>query len=207
VSRSASAHDHTAGEHMKIVITGNMGCGKSTAVKTMLSLLPSYLLFDYDAAVHALYEDETVQLHLDIEYGTHIRHEISNIVFSDPTKLELLKSIFSTHLKIRMEQISEHEDVIYDIPLYFEMEGTFPFHPDYTIAVTADSVLQSKRIMMRTPGITSDKIQAILSHQLPQAEKMRRADIILTNDYETIDEFIQYVETFVSDYPEVFSNE
>jgi pantetheine-phosphate adenylyltransferase len=83
---------------MRIVVTGNIGSGKSTAVKMLMPLLPGYTLFDFDQAVADLYNDPTTQMTLDVIFGTHIKSEISDIGHGDPAKMAQLENVVNTIL-------------------------------------------------------------------------------------------------------------
>jgi dephospho-CoA kinase len=71
--------------------------------------------------------------------------------------------------------------VILDIPLLYESGRDADV--DAVIVVTAPPAVQRRRVMAR-PGMTEDKFRAILSSQLPDTQKRRRADyIILTGGH------------------------
>ena len=55
---------------MRIVITGGMGCGKSTIVKYLRSRLSDHDVFDVDECVRDLYNDDIVQMMLDAEFDS-----------------------------------------------------------------------------------------------------------------------------------------
>ncbi|HHY50331.1 MAG TPA: dephospho-CoA kinase, partial [Alphaproteobacteria bacterium] len=63
-----------------------------------------------------------------------------------------------------------------DIPLLFE--GGFDYGLDAVIVTAADPAIQRERALAR-PGMTVDKLEAILARQLPQAEKKRRATHVI----------------------------
>lgn len=191
---------------MKIVVTGNMGCGKSTAVEVMMALNPSYALFDYDAAVRSMYDDPTVQLHLDMEFATHTKDEIAAIVYDDSEKMGVLQSIFSAHLAIALDKVSEQDNVIYDIPLYFELLPWFQlrFVPATTIVIASTPDLQTSRVKLRS-GFTQEKIDKVLSKQMPQHLKIAKADHVLYNLFDDKESFVQHVEEFVFAHGEIFN--
>jgi dephospho-CoA kinase len=66
--------------------------------------------------------------------------------------------------------------VVLDIPLLFETGGER--RVDAVVVVTAPADVQQARVMER-PGMTSQKLAAMLARQLPDAEKRRRADFIV----------------------------
>jgi dephospho-CoA kinase len=66
--------------------------------------------------------------------------------------------------------------VVLDIPLMFE--AGLDRLCDAVIVVSAPPFLQKARVMSR-PGMTSDRLAAILGQQMPDAEKRRRADFVV----------------------------
>jgi dephospho-CoA kinase len=66
--------------------------------------------------------------------------------------------------------------VVLDIPLMFE--AGLDRLCDAVIVVSAPRFLQKARVMSR-PGMTSDRLTAILGQQMPDAEKRRRADFVV----------------------------
>lgn len=66
--------------------------------------------------------------------------------------------------------------VVLDIPLLFETDADLRL--DYTACVTAPFFIQEKRVMAR-PGMTAEKFRAILKRQMPDQDKLRRADFII----------------------------
>jgi dephospho-CoA kinase len=66
--------------------------------------------------------------------------------------------------------------VVLDIPLLFETGGEA--HMDAVIVVTAPAELQRQRVLER-PGMTDEKLKAILARQTPDSEKRRRAHFVI----------------------------
>jgi dephospho-CoA kinase len=66
--------------------------------------------------------------------------------------------------------------VVLDVPLLFETSAER--RCDAVVVVSAPAEIQRSRAFQR-PGMTDDKLAAILSKQTPDAEKRRRADFVV----------------------------
>lgn len=77
-----------------------------------------------------------------------------------------------------------HPIVVFDIPLLYETvaESTV----DAVLVVSAPQEVQKERVLAR-PGMSADKLAAILGRQLPDDDKRKRADFVIRTDV-TIEE-------------------
>jgi dephospho-CoA kinase len=66
--------------------------------------------------------------------------------------------------------------VVLEIPLLFETEGDSLV--EVTIVVSAPLAEQRRRVVER-PGMTLEKLEAVLARQMPDAEKRQRAHFIV----------------------------
>ena len=66
--------------------------------------------------------------------------------------------------------------LLFDIRLLYETGGDQAF--DKVIVVSAPADVQRRRVLER-PGMTKDKLDAILARQLPDADKRARADFVI----------------------------
>jgi dephospho-CoA kinase len=68
---------------------------------------------------------------------------------------------------------------VVDVPLLFETGVDYGL--DRVAVTTADPATIRRRALAR-PGMSVEKLDAILARQLPQAEKRQRADYVLSSD-------------------------
>jgi dephospho-CoA kinase len=66
--------------------------------------------------------------------------------------------------------------VVLDVPLLFEKGGWKRCH--ISVVVSAPYRVQRARVLAR-PGMTPEKFAAILKNQMSDAEKRRRADVVI----------------------------
>jgi dephospho-CoA kinase len=66
--------------------------------------------------------------------------------------------------------------VVLDVPLLFETNGQRSV--DFVVLVSAAEAVQKARVCAR-PGMTAEKLAAIMAKQMPDAEKRRRAHFVI----------------------------
>jgi dephospho-CoA kinase len=66
--------------------------------------------------------------------------------------------------------------VVLDIPLLLETGGEK--RVDEVVVVSAPAAVQAARVMRR-PGMTAERLTAIRARQMPDAEKRRKADVVI----------------------------
>jgi dephospho-CoA kinase len=66
---------------------------------------------------------------------------------------------------------------VLDVPLLFETGGES--RCDAVAVVSAPAVLQRQRVLRR-PGMTPQRFAEVLAQQMPDAEKRRRADFVIS---------------------------
>ena len=166
-------------------LTGSIGMGKSTTAGLFREL--GVPVHDADAAVHALYGEEGVApveaAFPGVTQGGRVdRTLLGARVLGDDAEMKRLEAI--VHPLVRAREIaflqraaaSGADVAVLDIPLLYETgaEGRV----DAVLVVTAPESVQRARVLAR-PGMTEDKFAAILSRQLPDSEKRRRADHVI----------------------------
>jgi dephospho-CoA kinase len=166
-------------------LTGSIGMGKSTTAKLFAEAgVPVY---DADAAVHMLYEGEAVPAIEAAFPGTTMngkvdRNKLSARVVHDPAAIKQLEQIVHPMLGASRQKFLDDAErsgapvAVVDVPLLFETGGEK--RVDAVVVVTTTPELQRQRILARD-NMTSEKLDAILARQLPDAEKRRRADFVV----------------------------
>jgi dephospho-CoA kinase len=166
-------------------LTGSIGMGKSTTAKLFAEAgVPVY---DADATVHILYEGEAVPAIEAAFPGTTVngkvdRNKLSARVVHDPAAIKRLEQIVHPMLGASRQKFLEDAErsgapvAVVDVPLLFETGGEK--RVDAVVVVTTTPEIQRQRILARD-NMTSEKLDAILARQLPDAEKRRRADFVV----------------------------
>ncbi|WP_367716940.1 dephospho-CoA kinase [Nitratireductor sp. GISD-1A_MAKvit] len=166
-------------------LTGSIGMGKSTTGRMFEEL--GVPVHDSDAAVHRLYSGSAAPL-IEARFpGTVVegvvnRERLAKAVVGQPEAFRALEKI--VHPLVRRDAdafVEKHREmatpvIVLDIPLLFETDGED--RVDRIVVVTAPAEEQRRRVLAR-PGMTEKKFAAILSRQVPDAEKRRRADFII----------------------------
>lgn len=166
-------------------LTGSIGMGKSTTAQ--LFVQRGVPLHDADAAVHGLHRGRAA-VPIEAAFpGTVVdgavdRAKLSAAVLGKPEALRRLEAII--HPLVREEEEAflarcrreGAELAIIDVPLLLETGGES--RCDAVLVVTAPAKVQRARVLAR-PGMTAEKLDAILSRQMPDAEKRRRAHFLV----------------------------
>jgi dephospho-CoA kinase len=169
----------------KLGLTGSIATGKSTALKAFADLgIP---VFSSDDAVHALYKAEAVRPVEAVFPGVATdgiidRQKLSAILVAHPERLKSLEAIVHPLVRARINRFLEEAAAsgaklaVVDIPLLFERGVDWGLD---AVAVTFVDEAEQRRRALARPGMTVEKLDAILARQMPQAEKRTRADYIL----------------------------
>lgn len=166
-------------------LTGSIGMGKSTTARMFAE--EGVPVWDADAAVHTLYAPggagaqalgEALPGSLAPD-GAVDRAALRRMIAEDPAVLDRLNEIIHPLVaEDRKAFLARHPTglVLLDIPLLFETGGDA--FCDAVAVVTAPAEVQRARVLSR-PGVTEADFQAILSRQMPDAEKRARADYLI----------------------------
>lgn len=170
-----------------IGLTGSIGMGKSETAKMFARLgLPVY---DADAAVHSLYakggaavEPVGAAFPGVVRDGAVDRTALSAEVIGKPEAMTRLEAIIHPLVaQVQRDWLLKQAEagagmVVLDVPLLLENGGEA--RVDAVVVVSAPPEIQRARVLER-PGMTPDKLDAILAKQMPDAEKRKRADFVV----------------------------
>jgi len=166
-------------------LTGSLGMGKSTTAGFFAEAgIPVH---DADAVVHRLYEGEAAAAIEAAFPGTTTagkvdRAKLAARIVDDPDALRRLEAI--VHPLVREAEARFLADaraqgaqvVVLDIPLLMETAGDQ--RVDAIVVVSAPSETQRRRVLAR-PGMTPEKLDALLARQMSDSEKRRHADFVV----------------------------
>ncbi|WP_281976975.1 dephospho-CoA kinase [Pseudorhizobium flavum] len=166
-------------------LTGSIGMGKSTTARMFAEA--GVPVNDADAVVHDLYRSEAVTPIGDafpgsVRNGMVDRQELARQLVENPAKFRSLEAIVHPLVRrregkfVEVNRVAGAEMVVLDIPLLFEVRGED--RVDVVVVVTCDPQIQRARVLAR-PGMTEEKLDMILSRQIPDQEKRRRADFLI----------------------------
>jgi dephospho-CoA kinase len=166
-------------------LTGSIGMGKSTTAKMFAEA--GVPVHDSDEAVHRLYSGAAAPLVEAAFPGTVVdgvvdRAKLGARVLGDAAALKRLEAIIHPLVRadadafLAMHRNAGESIAVLDIPLLFETGGRG--RVDKVVVVTAPAEVQRQRVLAR-PGMTEEKLAAILAKQVPDAEKRRLADFVI----------------------------
>ena len=177
---------------LRIGLTGGIGSGKTTVSNRFAAL--GVPVIDTDIIAHELVDhDPEIFRTIVRTFGNRIlqtdgalnRQKLAEIVFSDRNNMKQLEAIL--HPQIRRVALQRADDLEQDgipyailvVPLLFETG--FDELVDRSLVVTADEELRCQRVSERDHR-PPDEIRAIMSNQLDDISRRRKADDIIEND-------------------------
>lgn len=171
-------------------LTGSIGMGKSTvAARFRERGVP---VCDADAIVHELYEGDAVPpveaafpgVNTD---GRIDRQKLSAILMQDPARFKQLEQIVhplvhaATRTCMQSAARSGAGVAVLEHPLLIESGNAG--RCDLVVVVSAGPEKQRERVLAR-PGMTPEKLDMILTRQLPDAEKRQHAAYVVDTGVE-----------------------
>jgi dephospho-CoA kinase len=147
-------------------------------------------VFDADATVHELYTKGGRAVPMIANHFPDAivddaveRTRLSALVLNDHDAIRLLENIVHPLVHDEQRRFLEAAErtgaalVVFDIPLLYEGDRANEF--DAVIVVSAPAAVQRERALAR-PGMSREKFEAILARQVPDQEKRRRADFVVS---------------------------
>ena len=195
-----------------IGLTGGIGSGKSTVAGFIEELgFPVY--YSDDRAKEIVNDDEVLKNNIKEllgeeaydENGFYNKKYVSEIVFNnDETRLQL-NALIHPAVKIDFENWvnKQHAEFIFkETALLFELNLNESCYK--SVLVTADDNIRIKRVMDRDQK-TYREIEAIIDKQMPEKDKIKRADFVIYNN-DGIDELKAATEKMMVKLKEVSQN-
>ncbi len=175
---------------IKVGLTGSIGMGKSTVASMFAE--HGALVWCADDAVHRMYEKGgaaiaplTELFPEAIVEGAVDRSRFASCVLGKQEHLQKLEAVVHPLVAADREAFmtaAAHAGakmVVLDIPLLFENGSEELF--DVVVVVSAPAAVQRERVLARA-GMNDEKLKAILAQQMPDAEKRKRANYVISTD-------------------------
>ena len=171
-------------------VTGSIGMGKSTVAQMFKE--HGYGVYNADDTVHYIYENDVEviekverQFPGSTKDGAVNRLALRDILNKDPDKFRDLEQI--VHPVTRKYQIIYIKKLIeegkmgcvLDIPLLFETGGEK--YVDVSVVVTASEATQQSRVVLERK-VPLEIFNAIKDQQMPDRDKLKKADYIISTD-------------------------
>jgi dephospho-CoA kinase len=176
---------------LKIGITGGIGVGKSTACLIFKQLgIPIYeadmrakwLISHHPTLISEIKSNFGEEAYLNGELN---RRYLAEKVFIDKDNIQKMNNL--VHPKVGedskqwfAEQKGKYPYLIKEAALLYE-SGSYQ-ELDKIIVVTAPLDLRIERIQARDPQRSKEEILGIMNKQMPEDEKVKKADFIIYND-------------------------
>ena len=172
-----------------IGLTGGIACGKST-VSNYLENIYKIPVLDADIyAREAVEKGSAILERILARYGRKVktednslnRQQLGEIIFNNPEEKIWLESQIHPYVREcfnrHLEQL-EALTVVFSIPLLFEAKLTHLVTEIWVISCSFEQ--QIERLMTRN-NLTREQAIARINNQMPLAEKIALADIVLDN--------------------------
>jgi dephospho-CoA kinase len=175
----------------QVGITGGIGTGKSLVCR----IFQCFGVPVYDADSHAkelMTTDGILVSEIKKEFGVLSynvdgslnRAYLGNTVFNDSERLKTLNELVHPRVGLDYKNwVEERKDqpyVLKEAALLFEANSHQSM--DKVIVVHANEALRLRRVLKRDRHRTAEQVLAIIENQMPEAEKLKRADYIIRND-------------------------
>jgi dephospho-CoA kinase len=166
-------------------LTGSIGMGKSTTAGFFREA--GVPVHDSDAAVHRLYEGEAVAPVAAAFPGVAVegridRAKLAAQLIGRPGAIKQLEAIVHPLVRAATQRFVQEQAakgarvILLDIPLLLETGAEKTV--DAIVVVSSPPQVQRARVLAR-PGMTAEKLDALLTRQMPDAEKRACAHFVV----------------------------
>jgi dephospho-CoA kinase len=175
----------------QVGITGSIGSGKSLVCKIFNTL--GAPIYDADSHAKKLMTTDGILISAikkefgDLSYhsdGSLNRNYLAEHVFHDEKKLQRLNELVHPRVAVDYSDwVAKHREfsyVVKEAALLFE-SGSYKAL-DRIVVVHTPLEIRIKRVLKRDAHRTVEQIKAIVEKQMPDDEKLNRADDIVVND-------------------------
>ncbi len=175
---------------LKIAVTGSIGSGKTSFCRILEENgLP--VIYADELAKELLSSDKNVKSKIISRFGEESfkdgqlnRKYLADQVFSNPSNVIIINQIVHPVVKKEIENqanelFKNHNIIVVEAALIYEadMEDMF----DYVVLITADRQIRQKR-KSDSDNISPADFDKRDANQIPDEEKMKRADFVFVND-------------------------
>lgn len=175
---------------LRVGITGGIGSGKTTVCKIFETLdIPVYSADE--RAKWLMANDPELKQAIQHTFGADTynadgnlnRQHLAAIVFNDPDQLKQLNALVHPAVAKDAEAWNQKQtDVPYTLrEAALIYEAGIDQQLDYVIVVTAPIETRIQRVVRRDQT-TREAVQSRMDKQMPEAEKVKRADFVIYND-------------------------
>ena len=166
-----------------IAITGNIGSGKSTVLKTVNELgFPTLSLDEFTSAAYELQKDNLIKTFGKeiIKDGKVDRKTLAKIVFGDSVKRQSLNELLHPVIfDLAFCEAKEYPVCFVEVPLLFE-SGYADKFDEVWLVIAPKSTLE-KRVLFRD-NMSKDEFEKRLNAQIADESKLSLAHYVIKND-------------------------
>lgn len=173
---------------LKVGLTGGIGSGKTFVAEIMKA--HGIPVFDADSEAKSLYNDPQIIAEVAAIFGDDVLEDgkvilkiISQKAFADKNLLSKLNNLIHPIVRqnfIKWAESQKSDFAVMESAIFFET-GLYKMM-DKMITVDAPEDVRFERIRRRNPNWSESEIRRRMASQMPQSEKCRLADFIITND-------------------------
>ena len=167
---------------MKIAITGNIGSGKSEAIKFLSQM--SYTCISSDQIIKSLYQNDKSRDYIlkrisitNKNYKEEIIKRLADPLFNKNLKKVIYPLLYAKK-KIVSPKFHHYIPVFYEVPLLFEERLAQDY--DYTIFISASPTKRKNRVLSR--GATTNYFNLMNKKQLKEKIKENLSDFTINNN-------------------------